>query len=210
MERQENNNPAHQSPRKKKHKHTKKPRLEDAWIGNGPLPASLSTEQLLDAIQAQTKPAYPSDEKTPIANTTSVISAEVPTILSKAHPKNTLRHMLSFHRVESTSSCMEEDEKAEATPERPSSPPLYEIQRLRAGFLIAMPRPPPVPSSLRSRSTSNISVSASSRESDNDDWSLSDSKLNDSYLWDGELPELSVGISTICIPIPRSSPSPRP
>ncbi|KAG8801503.1 hypothetical protein FRB91_004123 [Serendipita sp. 411] len=208
MEQQQSNGSGEQTRRKKKHKHTKRPRLEDAWIGNGPLPISLSTDELLEVIQpfslAETKTVSSIEEKKTIGYTIMDIPSEK---LPQMKTKGSLRHMLSFPRLESASSCVDEDEKL---PERPDTPPLYEIQHLRAGFLIAMPRPPPIPSSLRSRSTGNLSVFTPSRESDSDDWSVADSRLKDSYLWDGELPELSLGISTVCVPIPCPPPSPQP
>ncbi|CAG7850349.1 SubName: Full=Uncharacterized protein {ECO:0000313/EMBL:CCA69194.1} [Serendipita indica DSM 11827] len=167
--------------RRKKHKHHgKKPKLASAWIGDGPLPISLSTEALLEVIQPFS--LAKADEKTLLREDTEKLSSADRTALS-SHSTTSL------------------DEKLASTDE-PQRPQIHDIQLLNAGFLIAMPMPRPnTAASLRLRSSpSSVSLSHSSSEGscESDAISLAESRWTD-HLCHGELPELTLGISTISV-----------
>jgi len=79
-------------------------------------------------------------------------------------------------------------------------PPQVEVEQLCVGFLIAMPQQRPR-TGLGNGSYSNLSASTS-RETISDKWT--DEYSPTDSRWDlrgGQLPELSVGISTVYVPI---------
>jgi hypothetical protein len=115
-----------------------------------------------------------------------------------------LKHLLSVPPASSTSSCSHSDEKLSLRAlSPPPTPSMQEIERIQVGFLIAMPRPPPLPSFRKGASASTLSIP---RDTDTESfWSLAESKWSN-HLAEGELPELTVGVSTLHIPVERSRP----
>jgi hypothetical protein len=116
----------------------------------------------------------------------------------------------SYGQAPSSSSCGAENEKSAINSDNghsthtPASPsittpisPKPEVEQLCIGFLIAMPRQR---TRLGGGPSSSCLPASVSKETLSDGYSFAYSQWTD-HLCEGELPELSVGISTVYVPV---------
>jgi hypothetical protein len=147
-------------------------------------------------------------------NPTTTVIIEDPEPDSERISKPHLLHLLSTSHAKSASSCTEEASTAPSP-----ALPTPELEQVQVGFFIAMPRPRPRPRprpkprtglplrSAKSSSTLKAGAGAGAGYDKEDpyayaydaEWPATDSRWAD-FLFEGELPELTVGVSTISIP----------